>query len=44
MQAHGNEKNKRIALSPTQYCALLVNLFATLQESNSSAEEKLVKY
>ena len=44
MQAHGNEKTGKIALSPAQYCALLVNLFATLQQSNSSAEAKLVKY
>ena len=42
MQAHGNEKNERIAA--TQYYALLVNLFATLQQSNSLAEEKMVKY
>ena len=30
MQPHHNEKNERISLSPSQYCALLVNLFVTL--------------
>ena len=42
MQAHHNEKNERISLSPTHYCALLVNLFVTLPQSDSSVEEKMV--
>ena len=37
-------KNERISLSPTQYCALLVNLFVTLRQSDSSVEEKMVNY
>ena len=40
-------KNEWISLSPTQYsqyCALLVNLFVTLQQSDSSVEEKMVNY
>ena len=37
-------KNKRISLFPTQYCALLVNLFVTLRQSDSSVEEKNVNY
>ena len=37
-------KNDKISLSPTQYCALLVNSFVTLRQSNSSVEEKMVKY
>ena len=44
MQAHHNEKNERISLSPTQYCALLVNLFVTLRQSDLSVEEKMVNY
>ena len=39
MQAHNNEKNVRISLSPTQYCALV-----TLQRSDSSLTEKKVNY
>ena len=37
-------KNERISLSPTQYCALLLNLFVTLRQSDSSVEEKVVNY
>ena len=37
-------KNERVSLSTTQYCALLVNLFLTLRESDSSVEEKMVNY
>ena len=40
MQAHHNEKNERISLPPTQYCALLLNLFITLRESDSSVGGK----
>ena len=29
---------------PTQYCALLVNLFVTLRQTDSSVEEKMVNY
>ena len=39
MQAHNNEKNVRISLSPTQYCALV-----TLRQSDSSVDEKMVNY
>ena len=42
MQAHHNRKNKRIYLYPTQDCALLVNLFVTQRQSDSSVEEKMV--
>ena len=37
-------KNEWISVSPTQYsqyCALLVNLFVTLRQSDSSVEEKM---
>ena len=44
MQAYHNERNKRISLSPTQYCALLINLLVTLQQSDSLVEEKMVNY
>ena len=44
MQAHHNEKIKRISLSPAQYCALLVNLFVTLRQTDSLVEEKMVNY
>ena len=37
-------KNEWISLSPTQYCALLVNLFVTLLQSDSSVERKKVNY
>ena len=37
-------KNQRISLSPTQYCALLVNLFVTLRQCDSLVEEKIVNY
>ena len=40
MQANHNEKNERISLSLTQYCALLLNLFVTLRQSNSSIDGK----
>ena len=40
----GYHKNERISLSPTQYCALLVNLFVTLQQSDSSVVGKMVNY
>ena len=40
MQAHQNEKNERISLSPTQYCALLLNLFVALRQSDSSVDGK----
>ena len=36
--------NERISLSPTQHCALLVNLFVTLQQSHSLVEEKKMNY
>ena len=39
IQAYHNE-----ILSPNQYCALLVNLFVTLRQSDSSVEEKMVNY
>ena len=39
MQAHNNEKNVRISLSPNQYCALV-----TLRQSDSSVDEKMVNY
>ena len=32
------------SLSPTQHCALLVNFFVTLQQSDSLAKEKMVNY
>ena len=44
MEAHDNEKIEKISLSPTKCCALLVNLFVTLRQSDSSVEEKIVKY
>ena len=44
MQAYHNERNKRISLSPTQYCALLINLLVTLQQGDSLVEEKMVNY
>ena len=37
-------KNERISISRTQYCALLLNLFVTLPQSDSSVEEKVVNY
>ena len=37
MRAHHNEKMKE---SPTQYCALLLNLFVTLRQSDSSVDAK----
>ena len=37
-------KNERSSLFPTQYCALLLNLFVTLRQSQSSAEEQMVNY
>ena len=37
-------KNERISISRTQYCALLLNLFVTLRQSDSSVEEKVVSY
>ena len=37
-------KNERISLLPTQHCALLVNLFVTLRQSDSSVEKKKVNY
>ena len=37
-------KNETISLSPTQYCALLVNLFVKLQQSDSLVEEKMANY
>ena len=40
MQAHHNEKNERISLSPTQCCALLLNLFVKLRQSDSSVDGK----
>ena len=40
MQAHHNEKNEIISLSPTQYCALLLNFFVTLRQSSSSVDGK----
>ena len=44
MQAHHNEKMKRISLSYPQYCAVLVNLFVTLRQSDSSVDGKMVNY
>ena len=44
MQANHNEKMKRISISHPQYCALLVNLFVTLRQSDSSVDEKMVNY
>ena len=41
---HNNEKNERISLPPTRYCALLVNLFVTLRQNDSSVEEKMANY
>ena len=38
------KKIKELLYLPPNICALLVNLFATLQQSNSSAEEEMVKY
>ena len=40
MQAHHNEKMKESVYSPTQYCALLLNLFVTLRQSDSSVDGK----
>ena len=37
-------KTERNSLSPTQYCALLVNLFPKLRQSDPSVEEKMVNY
>ena len=37
-------KNEIISLFPTQYFALLVNLFATLRQSDSLVEEKMGNY
>ena len=36
--------SERIILSPTQYFVLLVNLFVTLQQSDSSVKEKMENY
>ena len=36
--------SERIILSPTQYFVLLVNLFVTLQQSDSSVKEKMGNY
>ena len=33
-------KNERISLSPPNICAMLVNLLATLRQSDLSVEEK----
>ena len=43
MKANHNEKNERINLSPTQYCALLLHLFVTLRQSDSSIDGKNVE-
>ena len=43
MQAHHNEKIEIISLSPTQYCAVLLNLFVTLRQSDSSVDGKNVE-
>ena len=37
-------KTESVSLSPTEYFALLINLFATLEQSDSSVEEKMVNY
>ena len=37
-------KTEWISLSPTQACALLVNLFAILRQSYSSVGEKMMNY
>ena len=34
------KKNERISLSPTQYCALQLNLFVTLRQNDSSIDGK----
>ena len=34
------KKNERISLSSTQYCVLLLNLFVTLRQSDSSTNGK----
>ena len=44
MEADHNEKNDRISLSSSQYCALLVNLFVTFGQSDSLVEEKMMNY
>ena len=40
MQAHHNEKIEIISLSPTQYCALVLNLLVTLRQSDLSVDGK----
>ena len=44
MQVHHDEKMKELVYPPTEYCALLVNLFLTFCERDSLVEEKMVNY
>ena len=37
-------KNERISLCSTQHCAILLNLFVTLRQSDLSVKEKMVNY
>ena len=43
METHHNEKIEIISLCPTQYCTLLLNLFVTLRQSDSSDDGKNVE-
>ena len=44
MNARYNNERMKELVHPTQYCALLVNLLVTLQQSDSSAKEKMANY
>ena len=44
MQAHHKEKNEKTSLSPPEYCASLLNLFVTFQQSDSTIDENTVRY
>ena len=44
MQGHHKEKNEKTSLSPPEYCASLLNLFVTFQQSDSTIDENTVRY
>ena len=44
MQTHHNEKLKELVYAPPNTVRLLVNLFETLRQSDSSIEEEMVNF
>ena len=43
MLAH-NKKNERIGILSTECCVLLLDLFVTLQQSDSSVDKRMANY